>query len=687
MATLLEKIKSLPDFKQWQLYNLPHPLLKSSNIELLHLPCNTINVKQVNTLFKRGLNCRICNNKNTKLTTPEFIEKYNHLWQQWQLSPEFQYYNNKAPFDITHIKCNTTISTCKSFIDRNKLFCPVCELNRKSYNKQYSLQRLIFKYPNYDFDNAVYIDANTPLKVRCRNCNTESLKPPTSLSQCKQCYDSKISTQHKNNILSLAQQYPNFEFQHQHNKDYQGVCKRCGQPRVAKIHNMIKSFSCKTCDVNHGNSKLETQFANYIKSLTTHEIIYNTRDLIPPYEIDIYIPSLHLAIEFNGNFWHSHKVLSNRGQDGINYHLHKTLLAFQQNVYLVHIFEDEWLHNTQEIQDYLKQLFKLELAHNETQPFDLCKYPFLLENRLFRLTPPVATKKKYYNCGYAILNEFPSMCYTPPYVKLATKDATIDNYKVSYYYKDYNVAVDVITLQEHIHFAKDYLYKKSQYLKSKNIRLICVYHHYATEQKLRKIINNVIIHALNKTPLNYYARDLTLQIRPARELKQFFEDNNIHGYKPSTTTFCLINPTTQEIIMAYAVGHAYFGINKYEAEITRGACKLGCAVIGGASKLWNAIIKYYETHSLNNSHGAVNSIVYYVDLNLYNGQSMQFLKNVKLANETYGFWNYFVETQQIKNRSPFSHKHIKKLIDTRFVYNLYNVGTQTNIWQRYPNET
>lgn len=29
------------------------------------------------------------------------------------------------------------------------------------------------------------------------------------------------------------------------------------------------------------------------------------RQLIKPYELDIVIPELHLAIEFNGSYWHS----------------------------------------------------------------------------------------------------------------------------------------------------------------------------------------------------------------------------------------------------------------------------------------------------------------------------------------------------------------------------------------------
>lgn len=61
-----------------------------------------------------------------------------------------------------------------------------------------------------------------------------------------------------------------------------------------------------------------------------------TRRVIHPYEIDIYIPSKKLGIEFNGDYWHSevHKTQ--------NYHQKKSLLAREQGVQLFHIFEYEW---------------------------------------------------------------------------------------------------------------------------------------------------------------------------------------------------------------------------------------------------------------------------------------------------------------------------------------------------------
>jgi hypothetical protein len=65
--------------------------------------------------------------------------------------------------------------------------------------------------------------------------------------------------------------------------------------------------------------------------------ICNARDIIPPLELDIFLPDYNIAIEFNGVYWHSEL-------QGINskYHLTKTLRCKQLNIRLIHIFDSEW---------------------------------------------------------------------------------------------------------------------------------------------------------------------------------------------------------------------------------------------------------------------------------------------------------------------------------------------------------
>lgn len=67
------------------------------------------------------------------------------------------------------------------------------------------------------------------------------------------------------------------------------------------------------------------------------EFIYNTRSIIPPKELDIYIPSHELAIEYCGLFWHSEQA----GKDN-HYHYDKYTKCKEQGIQLLTIFSDEW---------------------------------------------------------------------------------------------------------------------------------------------------------------------------------------------------------------------------------------------------------------------------------------------------------------------------------------------------------
>lgn len=105
------------------------------------------------------------------------------------------------------------------------------------------------------------------------------------------------------------------------------IMKRYGYP--------IKSIS--------GTSKAELDVAKFIQDLG-FDVITNTRKLIAPYEIDIYIPEKNLAIEFNGLYWHS-SYDKESDKNLKNYHLDKTEKCESIGISLLHIFESEWNDN------------------------------------------------------------------------------------------------------------------------------------------------------------------------------------------------------------------------------------------------------------------------------------------------------------------------------------------------------
>ena len=110
-----------------------------------------------------------------------------------------------------------------------------------------------------------------------------------------------------------------------------------------------------------------------------------------------------------------------------------------------------------------------------------------------------------------------------------------------------------------------------------------------------------------------YARNTVVKVYPAKNMKRFFEENNIAGYRNSRTAYVLEDKITGEPYMCYLIGHSYFGKGNYDCEIARGACELGCQIVGGASKLWKHIIQ---------NNPDIKSIVYYCDRRQYDQRSI-----------------------------------------------------------------
>lgn len=79
-------------------------------------------------------------------------------------------------------------------------------------------------------------------------------------------------------------------------------------------------------------SEYEFELVQTINEIYYGTILKRTRKIISPQELDIYIPDLKLAIEFNGNYWH---------KDVKDYHLNKSIACRNKGIRLIHIYQFE----------------------------------------------------------------------------------------------------------------------------------------------------------------------------------------------------------------------------------------------------------------------------------------------------------------------------------------------------------
>jgi hypothetical protein len=98
-----------------------------------------------------------------------------------------------------------------------------------------------------------------------------------------------------------------------------------------------------------GTSKIEEEIRDFVYSLGFDDLIHGDRKILHPRELDIYIPSIKMAIEVCGIYWHS-ELSSERKPD---YHYSKYAQCRNQGIQLITIFDDEWIGNKEKVKNRL----------------------------------------------------------------------------------------------------------------------------------------------------------------------------------------------------------------------------------------------------------------------------------------------------------------------------------------------
>ncbi|EPY8037403.1 DUF7487 domain-containing protein [Campylobacter coli] len=147
-------------------------------------------------------------------------------------------------------------------------------------------------------------------------------------------------------------------------------------------------------------SQIQSKIA---KSLEVDNIVVNSRSIITPYELDIFLPDYNLAIEYDGLFFHSrglhkHRMFNTPDYDK-KYHLKKTEMCEALGIQLFHIFEsddlDIWfsmINNKLGLNKkiYARKCLIKELNYNEV-------VDFLNENHLQKSTVSKINLGLFYN--------------------------------------------------------------------------------------------------------------------------------------------------------------------------------------------------------------------------------------------------------------------------------------------------
>ncbi|WAE77138.1 endonuclease domain-containing protein [Escherichia phage ph0011] len=220
---------------------------------------------------------------------------------------------------------NTNILKYNSFYPMSNL-----DVQKKVHNT--NVERYGVKHPSQNNSIIEKMKETTKNRYGAEHYSqTDEYKEKMSLAHLDERYTIIVENIDKNYIPL----FENTDLMMKVNTDeYPFWCEYCDDLFYSKYKN--HKVKCK-CQKNNGHSLKEKELVDYIKSLIPNmEIIENDRSVLKPKELDVYIPELKLAIEFNGVYWHNDEnINSTKHQD-------KVLDCLKHGVNLIHIYEDEW---------------------------------------------------------------------------------------------------------------------------------------------------------------------------------------------------------------------------------------------------------------------------------------------------------------------------------------------------------
>lgn len=304
-----------------------------------------------------GQKCPMCNNRH--LTTKDIIEKFHAVHGD-------KYDYSKVEYHKMHDKvCIICPEHGEFWQTPNKHLkgqgCPKCGKENASKkllkNNSFFIQKAKEVHGNkYDYSKVNYVNSCTPVTIICPQHGEFQQLPHDHLNGhgCPKCAidNSKLGT---DNFIKIATAI------HKGRYDYSKVNYINSYTPVeiiCPVHgsfwqkpgNHLKGCGCSVC--GHEISKAENEIYEYVISLLGRENVENrNRTALDGKEIDIFIPSKAIGIEYNGLKWHSSEFHKES-----DYHLTKLNLCNQHGIKLITIFEDEYINHKNIVLNKIRHL-------------------------------------------------------------------------------------------------------------------------------------------------------------------------------------------------------------------------------------------------------------------------------------------------------------------------------------------
>ena len=311
----------------------------------------------------RGCGCPKCI-PTAQLTTEKFIEKARKVHGDKYNYSISIYVNCKSKIWIICNKCGHKFEQMAGS-HLNGSGCPYCAKIKDLLSREEFIEKAKKVHGNYyNYSKVIYNGVKNHITIICPKHGLFRQHAGSHLqgNECPECKREKqfLTTEE---FIKRAQEvhgdkYDYSRVEYKSARDYVNIiCPRHGVFRQrAYIH--LNGSGCIKCTKASKRSKGEKELFEYINSIYPRKIIKNSRNQLDnQLELDIYLPKLKLALEYNGDYWHKLHEDRNPG-----YHENKRNQCIERGITLIEIWESKWKKN----KDQIKLLIQEEIKKAES---------------------------------------------------------------------------------------------------------------------------------------------------------------------------------------------------------------------------------------------------------------------------------------------------------------------------------
>lgn len=381
----------------------------------------------------RGNGCPECANikraNAIKSNGEDFIKKANiiHKWK-YKYNPEL-YVNATTKITITCPEHGDFTMTPMAHLAGQG--CPKCAGRGLTTEEVVALFKKVHG-DKYDYSKVKFDKMHTKVCIICPE-HGEFWQTPSKHAMgqgCPECALAKRSARKRlttKEFIEKAIKIHGNEYVYdktEYTGTYDSViitCKKHGD-FSQRANDHLNGHGCPICGNNL--SLAEINIREYIKSLG-YDVVEKDRTILDNKEIDLFVPSASIGVEYDGLYWHSDEFKDKK------YHLNKTEECAKLGIRLIHIFEDEWVNknniiksmlsnilNKTPIKIYARNCIVKEVSKDE-------KKAFLDENHI------QGNIGAQINIGLYFDNQLVSlMCFGKPRVNLGRKDIKEGEYEL-----------------------------------------------------------------------------------------------------------------------------------------------------------------------------------------------------------------------------------------------------------------